>query len=72
MNHMTLPEPEEDDGDEGDDEEHEEADGDPDEGGRVQAERLGGGQVDHHLFKEGQICVINEMKMAMNTGGKGE
>ena len=49
----TPPEPEEDDGDEGDDEEHEEADGDPDEGGGVQAERLRGGQVDHHLGKQG-------------------
>ena len=52
MKHV-IPEPEEDDGDEGDDEEHEEADGDPDEGGRVQAERLGGGQVDHNLVKKG-------------------
>ena len=48
MKHV-IPEPEEDDGDEGDDEEHEEADCDPDEGGGVQAESLGGGQVDHHL-----------------------
>ena len=51
MKHV-IPEPEEDDGDEGDDEEHEEADCDPDEGGGVQAESLGGGQVDHHLWEK--------------------
>ena len=58
-------EPKEDDDDGGHDEQHHEGDGDPDEGGGVEAEALGHGvEVDHDLL----LVVLRQLELHIRRG----